>query len=34
MTQTSFTLAALIVGLTIAALIVLSAIAMGAVAGT
>jgi len=33
MTQTTFTIAALFVGLTIAALIVLSAITMGAVAG-
>jgi len=34
MTQTKFTIAALVVGFTIAALIVLSAITMGAVAGT
>jgi hypothetical protein len=34
MTQTTFTIAALVVGFTIAALIVLSAITMGAVAGT
>jgi hypothetical protein len=34
MTQTKFTIAALIVGFTIAALIVLSAITMGAVAGS
>lgn len=34
MTQTKFTIAALLVGFTIAALIVLSAITMGAVAGT
>ena len=34
MTRTSFTIAALIVGFTLAALIVLSAITMGAVAGT
>ena len=34
MTQTKFTIAALFVGFTIAALIVLSAITMGAVAGT
>jgi hypothetical protein len=34
MTQTKLTIAALIVGFTIAALIVLSAITMGAVAGT
>jgi hypothetical protein len=33
MTQTTFTIAALFVGLTIAALIVLSAITMGAIAG-
>jgi len=33
MTQTTFTVAALFVGLTIAALIVLSAITMGAIAG-
>lgn len=33
MAQTKFTIAALFVGLTIAALIVLSAITMGAVAG-
>jgi hypothetical protein len=34
MSQTTFTIAALVVGFTIAALIVLSAITMGAVAGT
>ena len=34
MTQTKLTVAALLVGFTIAALIVLSAITMGAVAGT
>jgi len=34
MTQTQVTIAALIVGFTIAALIVLSAITMGAVAGS
>jgi L-cystine uptake protein TcyP (sodium:dicarboxylate symporter family) len=34
MTQTKFTIAALAVGVTIAALIVLSAISLGAVAGT
>jgi len=34
MTQTKFTIAALVVGFTFAALIVLSAITMGAVAGT
>jgi hypothetical protein len=34
MTQTKFTIAALAVGVTIAALIVLSAITLGAVAGT
>jgi hypothetical protein len=34
MTHTKFTIAALFVGFTIAALIVLSAITMGAVAGT
>jgi|GEM_PF-3256762 hypothetical protein len=34
MLQTKFTIAALFVGFTIAALIVLSAITMGAVAGT
>jgi hypothetical protein len=34
MRQTKFTIAALLVGFTIAALIVLSAITMGAVAGT
>jgi hypothetical protein len=34
MTQTKLTVAALVVGLTIAALIVLSAISLGAVAGT
>jgi hypothetical protein len=34
MTQTKFTIAALLVGFMIAALIVLSAITMGAVAGT
>jgi hypothetical protein len=34
MTQTTFTIAALVVGFTIAALFILSAIAMGAVAGT
>jgi hypothetical protein len=33
MTQTTFTIAALFVGFTIAALIVLSAITMGAIAG-
>ena len=33
-TQTKFTIAALVVGFTIAALIVLSAITMGAVAGS
>jgi hypothetical protein len=33
MTQTKFTIAALFVGFTIAALIVLSAITMGAIAG-
>lgn len=34
MTQTKFTIAALVVGFTIAALIVFSAITMGAVAGS
>jgi len=34
MTQTRFTIAALIVGFTIAVLITLSAVAMGAVTGT
>ena len=34
MTQTTFTIAALFVGFTIAALIVLSAITMGAITGT
>jgi ABC-type transport system involved in cytochrome bd biosynthesis fused ATPase/permease subunit len=34
MTQTKFTIAALIVGFTIAALIVFSAVTMGAVAGS
>jgi hypothetical protein len=34
MTQTKFTIAALVVGLSIAALFVLSTIAMGAVTGT
>jgi hypothetical protein len=34
MTQTKFTVAALAIGVTIAALIVLSAITLGAVAGT
>lgn len=34
MTQTKFTIAALVVGFTIAALLVLSALALGAVAGT
>jgi hypothetical protein len=34
MTQTKVTVAVLVVGITIAALIVLSAITMGAVAGT
>jgi hypothetical protein len=34
MTQTTFTIAALFVGFTIAALIVLSAVTMGAIAGT
>jgi hypothetical protein len=34
MTQTKFTIAALVVGFTIAVLIVFSAVAMGAVTGT
>jgi hypothetical protein len=34
MTQTKFTIAVLVVGFTIAALIVLSALSVGAVAGT
>jgi len=34
MTQTTFTVAALVVGFTLAVLIVLSAVAMGAVTGT
>ena len=34
MTQTTFTIAALVIGFTIAALFVLTAMSMGAVAGT